>query len=132
MSAKYERYHLPPPHPLHNPIQRQMAHPGGASTGPAEGHVVRLRHGTEPFKVLFDSTCKCEEMKSLFRSTYGKKVVQSCISHSDSPIKAPYVPAHIFDPTLSLWFLNNTESAYFFMSRSSYSVSFFMETKSVM
>lgn len=87
----------------------------------------------EPFTMLLDSTCV--EMKSehpdwtLFRSTYGQ-VVQSCISHSDcSPIKAPYVPAHIFDPTLRLRFINNTESAYFFMSRSSYTVSFFMETK---
>lgn len=55
---------------------------------------------------------------------------QSCTSRSDcGPMKAPYVAAHIFDPTVRLGFLNNAESAYFFMSRSSYTVSFLWKQK---
>lgn len=55
---------------------------------------------------------------------------QSCTSRSNcGPIKAPYVAAHIFDPTVRLGFLNNAESAYFFMSRSSDTVSFLWKQK---
>lgn len=93
---------------------RGMAHPGGVSAG------------VEPFKIMFHSTCK--------KPLQSHKAVQTCISHSDSPIKAPYVSAHVFDPTLSLWFLNNTESAYFshepeFLRCQFF---FFMETNRVM